>query len=83
MLELCNVARAIERRDGAINSVNRLLTENPRLNLAQFFMILRDLLETFQNQCAYPYAEIRRDHVHQTETSDDFEAMDVQLRIIS
>jgi len=67
----------------AINSVNRSLTENPRFTLAQFFMILRDLLETLQNQRAYPYAEIRRDHVHQTEASDDFEAMDVQLRKIS
>lgn len=43
-------------------------------------MILSDLLETLQNQRAYPHAEIRRDHVHETETSDDFEAMDVQLR---
>lgn len=43
-------------------------------------MILSDLLETLQNQRAYPYAEIRRDHVHETETSDDFEAMNVQLR---
>lgn len=41
-------------------------------------MILSDLLETLQNQRAYPYAEIRRDHVHETETSDDFEAMNVQ-----
>lgn len=58
----------------------RLLTENPRLRLAYFFVILSDLLETLQNQRAYPYAEIRRDHVHQTEASDDFKAMDVQLR---
>lgn len=43
-------------------------------------MILSDLLETLQNQRAYPYAEVRRDHVHETETSDDFEAMNVQLR---
>lgn len=44
-------------------------------------MILRDLLETLQNQRAYPYAEIRRDHVHQTEASDDFETMNVQSGI--
>lgn len=55
--------------------------ENPRLNLAYFFVILSDFLETLQNQRAYPYAEIRRDHVHQTEASDDFKAMDVQSRI--
>lgn len=60
--------------------IYRLLTENPRLRLAYFFVILSDLLETLQNQRAYPYAEIRRDHVHQTEASDDFKAMDVQLR---
>lgn len=59
---------------------SRLLTENPRLNLTQFFVILSDLLETLQNQRAYPYAEVRRDYVHQAEARDDFEAMDIQLR---
>lgn len=65
--------------DATLLSVNRLLTKYPSLNLAYFFMILSDLLEALENQRAYPYAEIRRDHVHQSEASDDFEAMDIQL----
>lgn len=46
-------------------------------------MILSDLFEALEDQRAYPYAKIRRDHVHQTEASDDFEAMDIQLRKVN
>lgn len=42
-------------------------------------MMLRDLFDALEHEGADPDAEVGGDHVHQTETRDYFEAMDVQL----
>lgn len=55
-------------------------TKNARLELAHFLVMLRDLLDAFQHQGTDPDAEIGGHHVHQTETGDHFEAMNVELR---
>ena len=47
--------------------------------MTHFLMMLRDLLDAFQYQGTNPDAEIGSDHVHQTETSDHFETVDVEL----
>lgn len=54
-------------------------TKNARLELTHFLMMLRDLLDAFQHQGTNPDAEVGSDHVHQTETGDHFETVDVEL----
>lgn len=45
-------------------------------------MIDRNLFERFQNECANPYANVCGTNVHQTETGNHFEAMNVQLKVL-
>lgn len=53
--------------------------------MTHFLMMLRDLLDTFQYQSTNPDAKIGSHHVHQPETRDHFEPMNVELgkRIVS
>lgn len=44
-------------------------------------MVVRDLLESLQDEGADPHADIRGHDVHQSEARENFEAVDVELKV--
>lgn len=69
------------------SSVNQSVLTQVFSNLVVFWVITTseivtsDFLQRLQHQSADPNADVRGNHVHQSESSQNFEAMDVQLKL--